>query len=453
MLALFILSQIFLLAKQDYKIIIDIPFKEIEENDIRFISEKNISNFYYRGRPKNIGKIKDHKSNEDVVYIGKKTDLSTISDFSNSTIFIIPKELIPFCDKSKYYFMSVSNDSSLFQENSKFFYVIIGQELPNNLADATICFIIIFTIFIIGIIIIYKCYNVREIANRLFIYSLAFNYIHVSILIISSCLILQFDTIFYLLYPLYKSYLIIQICYLLNGFSIIISQSRKKRMKYTIILEIIENILSIIFIYIVFFFPSLDNFYLFFAKSLIEHITILVLGIIFFRNFMQLYRQYRLQRVFRTILTLYYKYKLLLYSRVFIFSFFYCLGFIVLDLIQIIYRINRYTNGFNYIYYMNICLELFFCIILNVVFYPLTNPLFVLYNFERNIMNIDDNVYFIAEIREKKEKNLKINNLNEKLLKNEYLKKEYPLILVEPFAKANNLFNDMKMHIGITKNS
>ena len=58
MLALFILSQIFLLAKQDYKIIIDIPFKPITENDIEFISEKNISDFYYRGRPKNIGKIK-----------------------------------------------------------------------------------------------------------------------------------------------------------------------------------------------------------------------------------------------------------------------------------------------------------------------------------------------------------------------------------------------------------
>ena len=158
MLALFILSQIFLLAKQDYKIIIDIPFKEIEENDIRFISEKNISNFYYRGRPKNIGKIKDHKSNEDVVYIGKKTDLSTISDFSNSTIFIIPDELehkILFYYKNQYYFMSVIKEFSIL-EDSNFFYVIIGQELPKNLGYVTICFLIIFTILQIVFMNVYR---------------------------------------------------------------------------------------------------------------------------------------------------------------------------------------------------------------------------------------------------------------------------------------------------------
>ena len=47
---------------------------------------------------------------------------------------------------------------------------------------------------------------------------------------------------------------------------------------------------------------------------------------------------------------------------------------------------------------------------------------------------------------------MNISNLNKKKLKDEYLKNEYPLILVEPFTKTNKIFNErFLIHIGLTK--
>ena len=49
---------------------------------------------------------------------------------------------------------------------------------------------------------------------------------------------------------------------------------------------------------------------------------------------------------------------------------------------------------------------------------------------------------------------MKINNLNKKILKDEYLKNEYPLILVEPFTKSNKIYNERALiYIGVTKQS
>ena len=46
---------------------------------------------------------------------------------------------------------------------------------------------------------------------------------------------------------------------------------------------------------------------------------------------------------------------------------------------------------------------------------------------------------------------MKISNLKPKILKEKYLKHEFPLVLVEPFTKTNNLFNDVHIHVGIVK--
>ncbi len=49
------------------------------------------------------------------------------------------------------------------------------------------------------------------------------------------------------------------------------------------------------------------------------------------------------------------------------------------------------------------------------------------------------------------EKNLKINNISKVMLDKEYFKKQYPIVLVGPFAKTNDLFNDSHLHLGVTK--
>ena len=166
----------------------------------------------------------------------------------------------------------------------------------------------------------------------------------------------------------------------------------------------------------------------------------------FFSNFINLYKQYRLERIrMRTILTLAYKYKLIIYSKVFIFSFLYRLAFIIVKFIQIKYK--NVEDGFLYIYFMDISLEIIFAIILSIIFFPLKHSTYFEIEFHNNI-----NMYFLTEIKKDKEKNLQINNLNKRNMKVKYLKKEYPLALLEPYAKTNNFINDCHMHIGIVKN-
>ena len=148
----------------------------------------------------------------------------------------------------------------------------------------------------------------------------------------------------------------------------------------------------------------------------------------------------------RTILTLVYKHKLLIYTKIFIFALLYSLGFIVMNIFQISCHINQYIDGFIYSFYFNIILEQFLIIILGILFYPIKNSRLYYFQFDYNSIN------FIAEIKKNKEQYMNIGNLNKKKLKDEYLKKEYPLILVEPFTKTDKIFNErFLIHIGLTK--
>ena len=65
----------------------------------------------------------------------------------------------------------------------------------------------------------------------------------------------------------------------------------------------------------------------------------------FLNYFIGLYKQYRFERKIRTILTIAYKYKLIIYSKVFVYTFLYCVGFIIMNFYQINYHINYYFDG------------------------------------------------------------------------------------------------------------
>ena len=240
--------------------------------------------------------------------------------------------------------------------------------------------------------------------------------------------------------------MIINIVNLLKGYKIIyFYETGLSKAKKVLILAVIGLVEILTYIYIAYYIPFFDNFY--FGINLIKHLAIMAIGVkMFLTNFISLYKQYRLERRIRTILTLSYKYKLIIYSKVFIFTFFYCLGFIIINIISINSQME-YPEDFVYIYYLNIALELFFANIFSIIFFPLRNS--ILYFSE---VNYDYNsIKFIAEI--KNNKNIGIDNLNRKILEEQYRKKEYPLVLVEPFSKSDNLFNNSHLHIGIVKNN
>ena len=333
-------------------------------------------------------------------------------------------------------------------ETFSLYYIIINSPLNKSFIKFTLYFLIIgfLNITIFFLIILWKIDYLEELS------CFAFSNFSFLVFFPFSCIFIQFfilPNVFF--YSIYKSYMIINIILYLNGYKILYFQNNRfKKWRYIIFLSIIELIISFIFLQIIYFYPSFDNFYLFFVKNIIEHIIILVVLIkVFLNNFLNLYRQYRLERRMRQILTITYKYKLLIYSKFLIFTLLYCLGFITMNLIQIFYRINYYVDGFCYTYYMNLGLDLFFCIILITIFYPTRNS--KIYNLPIIINN--NNLIFFGKIKKRKENEMKFGKLNKNILKQKYLKNEYPLILVEPFAKTDKIFNNNNthIHIGLTK--
>ena len=456
MLMLFLFFQIFSITLQDYDytMVIDSLFIENNEYDI---SLKNCQseNFYYKGRPENITNMKNKYDSYSSVYIPSNYyDIDRIiKQFPKSTIFITQNDFLI----NKDYCFIVYNSNYDYSINdklsSKYYFIIIGKDGNTILEYYLIFFLVIFSIILFLFFLFYsfKCSNVVLI--RLYVTNLTNKYIILSLLLSFSCVYTYYVTpIISIAHSFYKTFIIVHIIYLLSGYQVLyFNQNVNIKKKFILIVLFFQLITKVLFTYIIYFIPSLDNFYLYFIKSLIEHITILVILVkMFLNNFINLYKQYRLERRMRTILTLAYKYKLLIYSKIFIFSLLYSLGFIVMNIIQICYYINYYIYGFKYNYFMDIALELFFNIILGILFYPIKSSTF--YYFQ---VNYDFNgIIFVTEIKKNKEKSMKINNLNKKNLKDEYLKKEYPIILVEPFSKTHKIVNErFLIHIGVAKKS
>ena len=263
-----------------------------------------------------------------------------------------------------------------------------------------------------------------------------------------SAIFINFFLLSSILYSLYKSYILIHIIFLLNGYSILNYNyfTLKQRKKYWLLLFLIEFILDLFFEYIIYFIPSINNYYLFLIKSFFEHCTILVVTIISFcNNFNRLFKQYKFDRRLRTILTIGYRIKVIIYGKVILFSFLYSIAFILLYLIEMIYSIYLTTFSFYYNYAFNIGLEMFFGILLSIFF----SSFKISFLFYYPIYYDYDSLRFSAKIKECKEKEFKISNLKKNMIKNEYQKKEYPLILINPFTKTDNVFKDF--HIGMVE--
>ena len=160
-------------------------------------------------------------------------------------------------------------------------------------------------------------------------------------------------------------------------------------------------------------------------------------------KFYRLYRQYKVEKRFRTIIFISYKLKLIIYFKVLIFAFFYCFTFFVFHIFLLTSKINYYADGFFYYYLIIIAIEIFFTIVLGIIFYP--SKISIMYYLP--IVYDYDSLNFIAEIKQEKENDMNISKLNKKKLFNEYKEKEYPIALISPFAKTNKPFNEF--HFGI----
>ena len=452
----------------NYNIFIDKLFNQYKNSRLStdYCTQIEISrNFYYRGKPKDIEDIIDsnklnlngkqsdvnlldkNSKNEkyQAIFINKREYLDYISLFSETTIFFLNENILLNKNESEKYnnFCFLSVKSSDYYSYS---YFIISEDLTNLYSLYIGAVMFIFQLVIVILIIIYSIYSCFSslpfFLARLYIY----NFAHLSLLFNIVIAFSFLGTLVFLLsiffYSFYKAFILGHLLILLNGFSILdFNYSFCKRSKFYLKIFLVEFFFNVLFEYIIYFIPSLDNFELFFIKNLFEHTTILIFGIIsYFNKFMRLYKQYKFDRRLRTILTLGYRIKVIIYSKVLIYSFLYSISFIILYFVELSYSINKNCFGFYFNFSLNIALEMFFSIVLFVMFFPLKMSFFyfypVYYDYESAI--------FLAQIE--KEKNNNISNLKKNILK-EYQKKEYPLVFINPFAKNINEISDT--HIGM----
>ena len=464
MLLFLILSEIFLLSEQNKytqnygRITEELLLPNLVSYNASIYCPNNKSKLFNdRERDTNIKIIRNNSKYKSFssISINDKIDENVIKKFPKSTIFVINKEnfdLSKINNNNNYSFTTY--DEYIDNIENKSVFVGIKRKTFKKYNYLFIIPLILFSSVNIIIFCIFQFYY-TSMSLKLEINNIA-NILHISSIFLSvSCILFRFIRLISLIYSIYKSYLIINIIYLLNGYKILYFQEQrtKRKIMITIFLATIDSIITIILLYIGI--SPEDIFYFFCGRNIIEDLIIFVIGIkMFLNNFINFYRQCNLERRIRTILILGYKYKLIIYSKVFIFALLYTLGTIIINIILIFfYNIKKDDYYYYYhniettnIYYINISIEIFFSIIFSIMFFPNRNSLLVFLESDINI-----NIYLLTEIKKDKEKNMQINNLNKNILKHTYYNNEYPLIMLEPFVKTNNFLNGSHIHIGITK--
>ena len=332
---------------------------------------------------------------------------------------------------------------------SKYHYIFISER---KLTYLTLPLIFCFCYISSFPISIYDGYNesLREFSSyrKVYFYKVAKYVVLLSLGIAISSVTIYYFLFSYILYSIYKSYLLMNLILLLEGFSIIhFNNSEKYFKKYVLIIFCFDFLISVFSEYIVYFLPFLDNFFLFHFKSLIEHSTLLVLIFVFFhKKYIPIYKQYSLEKRLGTILARGYRIKKVIYQKIMIFSIVYCLAFIILPFIEfLVIKIDSCVEAFYVNYFISICMELAFNIALAIIFYPQD---LTLYYFLPTIF--DYNTFkFEVKIKHKFEDQLKISNLTRSLLKDEYKEKEYPILLIPPFCSTSKVFSNL--NVGLIK--
>ena len=433
--------------------------RELSLYDCRSIKEKNL---IYRGRFPNILEILDNEKIPDsnntkingykYVYFPENSLYNNYANlFPVSTIFVLGgsyKHITNNChivlsDLTRFdyysqsdkkhvpYYIVINRKSLLYRFNSRFEILGIG-------------FIYVFPLYAFLF-----CNYCCQLSSRfcIFLKNLQFyvftrKIILLSVPLMASIVLINYILLISLIHSFFKSYILINLMFLLDGNSILEFGNIKPLFrKYLLLCFIFDGSLNLIFSYVVYYAPTINNIYLFAIKGLVEHIALLLYTIKSYETkFFHLYNQYIFEIKHRSLIFLFYVFKIVIYQKVIRFAFLYSCVFIGFQIYKIIFLYD-YVDAFYFNYLINGCLELFFILILIRTFYPQNLTIFyflpVYYDYDSKI--------YKAQITNDENK-LNISNLNGNELKNEYKKNNAPLVFISPYSKSNDAFNNI--HIG-----
>ena len=451
---LFFLFIIKIIYIKSYKtILIDKLFNKSETNTINLqhCDYYDEETFYYRGRPTDIKDIIDSNNINDInnykyVYIPESKYLDNATLFPKSTVFFPLEGVIKYeYDYNKEYcFITIRFK---IEQYKPFYYIVIGNILDNTTEGLAIC--ILFTLCIFGLIYTFLLF----IRNLKLIFFFHF-YIYHLISFITSFFFLLGGLSFtinsallsHLIYTFYKSFLFINLLFLIDGFRILSLENRCCSLLKTFLYFFLYNsIMTIILLYISYFLPSINNALLFIFKNIIEHSILLICVIkAIKKKFIPLYNQYQFEKIYKEPIFIVYKLKLLIYIKILIFTLIYSISFILLSFIELFSSFIDYAELFQYNYIANICLELFLGLILGVIFFPFKVPLY----FYLRIHDIYNSRIINISI-DKSNNNSNINILKKNILKNRFAKKQLPIVFINPFSNDKTMKN---LHLGTVEN-
>ena len=235
MLTLFLFLQIFSINLQDIEMVIDTLFIKNKQFYLIFKNcpQKLSENYYYRGKPENILNIKNKYDSYSLVYVpeGYSISMDIFQKFPKSTIFLARKEYLNYEDIC--FIVYDENDRyynwDLDRKSSDYYFIIIGNSMNANVEDHTIFFLVTFSVFLFFFIFFYNC-KCFDIFTPLYVSKLTNKYIIFSLLLVFSCIFINFSIIFSIAHSFYKAFIIVHIIYLLSGYQVLyFNQNMKKK--------------------------------------------------------------------------------------------------------------------------------------------------------------------------------------------------------------------------------
>ena len=411
----------------------------------------NEDNFIFRGRFPNILDILDKEKITDFnntkiegykfVYFPENSLYEKYADiFPSSTIFVKSES----SDKKKNCFilLNLNNyERNIFREKSVPYYLSINKKtLKTSIYDYDIidfCFCYLIPLFVIlfcrYFCMLCKC-NILYFNLQFYVFTRRL--ILLCIPLIVSNLLMKYALFIALFHSLYKSYILINLIFLLDGNSILEFENVTiLYIIYLLICFIIEASLSLLIDYIVYYFPSVNNLYYDAIKNLVEHIALLIYTLKSYNTkYYHFYNQYLFEIRLKSLLSSFYLYKIEIYQKVIKFAFFYSFVFIGFQIFKIIF-LSDFADAFYCNYFINIWIEMILVFILMKMFYPQNLNMFyfmpVFYDYNSKAYKV---------LISKEENKLNISNLNKNILKNEYKKNKTPLVFITPFSKSNEDF-------------
>ena len=418
--------------------------------------------FIFRGRFQNILEILDKEKIPDsnnikiegykYVYFPDNSLYNEYADlFPNSTIFV--KFYKPIQKNNCHILLDLSGfERSYKYESSVPYYLSINKKTQetsfHRVDEVDIVFCHLIPLYIILFCIyFYKLCNCSILCFNLRFYVFTRRLILLCIPLIVSNLLMKYILPIALFHSLYKSYILINLIFLLDGNSILKFENANKLFRiYLFICFVIDGSLNLLINYIVYYIPSVNNLYLNAMKDLVEHIALLIYTFKSYETkYFHFYNQYIFEIRLKCILSLFYLFKIVIYQKVIKFAFFYSCVFIGFQIYKMIFLYD-FADAFYFNYFLNTCLEVILIFILVKMFYPQNLPLFyfipVFYDYNSKIYKVQIT---------KEENNLNISNLNKNILKDEYKKNNEPLVFIGPFSKSNQAFNNIQIGMIVEK--